>query len=727
MKNLIIVLLSFLPMVSFAQDNNQADSIYKSFELQEVKVAVPVKTRMKDGNMLTRVVGTSVATAGTAEDVLAHIPGMIHMQGELQVIGKGTPIYYINGRKVQDITELKRLSSHDVKDVEVISNPGSQYDAQVNAVVRIRTMRQKGEGLGISTDMKNEFAPSCPNNTLHTNLNMNYRHDALDIFGGATFDDNYLGHYDTDVTQQTFGATNHAQTGSTHMDQQYDNLNYNLGFNYQLNDSTSFGMKVERTDNLKGVTNYSMEEDILRNGQVVDHLYSDTRTDANGLNAWLGNMYFNGKLGKMTVDWNADFYTTNSTSTAQTFELSNADQQGDSDIKWVTSNSDARNRLLATKLVFTYPLVFGKLEAGTELSFAKRDNKYDITEDNISNDRSSVKENNYALFASYGMMIPKAGMLDLGMRYEHVDMKYENELNNSLNLSRNTDNIFPFIRFATQLGEIQTAASFTTKTRRPDYRLLRTNIEYNNRFCLSTGDPTLKNEIDHQADLSARWRWISASATFSSQKNGIYDWTYPYDDNGTVLISWVNFNKPVNRFMLYVNASPTYGIWQPSYTVGYQKQWLNFELVDPRTTTGTRRVNYNKPMYIFIANNNFRIPMRNSSPLNIELNSEFLSSAHFGNAELTNYFWNLTLAVQKSFLKNDALSVRLSCGDIFHTAYHNVNIDLGNYMLHQSHILGQERSIYDFQRISLSVHYRFNAVKSKYRGTGAGKDAKERM
>ena len=82
------------------------DSIYKSLTLQEVKVTVPSKTRMNGDAMLTRIVGTAVANAGSAVDALAKVPGMMTRNGELQVIGKGTPIYYVNGRKVTDLTEL---------------------------------------------------------------------------------------------------------------------------------------------------------------------------------------------------------------------------------------------------------------------------------------------------------------------------------------------------------------------------------------------------------------------------------------------------------------------------------------------------------------------------------------------------------------------------------------------------------------------------------------------
>lgn len=33
----------------------------------------------------------------------------------------------------------------------------------------------------------------------------------------------------------------------------------------------------------------------------------------------------------------------------------------------------------------------------------------------------------------------------------------------------------------------------------------------------------------------------------------------------------------------------------------------------------------------------------------------------------------------------------------------------------------------DTQRVKLSLRYNFNAAKSKYRGTGAGSDSKNRM
>ena len=102
MKTITTILLASMATITSAQtkDNGSAseDSLYKSVMLEEVRVSTPAKTKMKGNSMVTRVAGTAVATAGTAEDVLSRIPGMMKMKGELQVIGKGSPTYYSNRR-----------------------------------------------------------------------------------------------------------------------------------------------------------------------------------------------------------------------------------------------------------------------------------------------------------------------------------------------------------------------------------------------------------------------------------------------------------------------------------------------------------------------------------------------------------------------------------------------------------------------------------------------------
>lgn len=44
--------------------------------------------------------------------------------GSIEVFGKGSPEIYINGRKVNDLQELSQVNSGDIKNVEVLTNPG---------------------------------------------------------------------------------------------------------------------------------------------------------------------------------------------------------------------------------------------------------------------------------------------------------------------------------------------------------------------------------------------------------------------------------------------------------------------------------------------------------------------------------------------------------------------------------------------------------------------------
>ena len=147
--------------------------------------AVMPKTKLTGEGLLTSVRGSVLENAGTAKDVLAKTPGMIKGQNGLEVIGKGAPLVYINGRKVTDSSELDRLQSDEIQSIEVITNPGVQYDASVGSVVRIRTIRRQGEGFGFNLFAQDEQSLRWDKgNDPFGSLNVKYRSGGVDVFGG---------------------------------------------------------------------------------------------------------------------------------------------------------------------------------------------------------------------------------------------------------------------------------------------------------------------------------------------------------------------------------------------------------------------------------------------------------------------------------------------------------------------------------------------------------------
>lgn len=147
-----------------------------------VKSQLPV-TRLGDEGLITNVEGSVLSRMGTANDVLARIPGLQRKKDGFEVFGKGTPLIYINGRKLRDKEELAQLSSEDIKSVEVIHNPGSRYDASVGAVVRIRTVKRQGDGFGFR--LSGDYNQS-ENTDLNGQADVNYRHGGLDVLSSAT-------------------------------------------------------------------------------------------------------------------------------------------------------------------------------------------------------------------------------------------------------------------------------------------------------------------------------------------------------------------------------------------------------------------------------------------------------------------------------------------------------------------------------------------------------------
>ena len=725
LKLCLAALAAMLGVATAMAQTEKKDTVDYSLNLQEfvVKSTAP-RTKMRNGAMVTRIVGSPLESAGSVEDMLSRVPGMMRMGGQLQVIGKGSPIYYINGRKVQDLEELKRLRSQDIREVEVVNSPGAAYDASVNAVVKIKTRRQQGEGLSGRFDVSDEQALKSGNNNLTSTLNLNYRHEGLDFFGGVTFQNDYLDAYrslleqNTYLKQNTNSIVSHTQTGYTQSDQKFSRMFFNAGVNWQFDDDNFIGVKLERGIWLKNRYWFEMEEDVLRNGMKEDYLKSESDIKYKNPNTLLVNAYYNGKIGKWGIDANVDYYS-------QCDKNDNhVNEQAMSGMRTVESMTENKSHLFAARLIAEHPLWTGKLQLGGELTTVCRDNDYRISGvDNIFDRMSKVNEQNYAAFFEYGIMIPKAGMLTLGMRYEHVAFDFDDKTDPMRSVKRNHDDFFPSLSFGTRLGDLQMQLSYGIKTTRPSYYQLRSEIDYSSKYTLQTGNPLLENEIRHTLDLSGRWKWIAFNVNYLHIKDAIYDWTTPYDDNGVVMIGMVNFDRPIDVFSAFVNVSPTVGVWTTSNTVGVQKQWLSFNLDDPREATGKRHVTYDKPMLIFNSDNAFRL----KHDWQLELNSQFYSKAHYRNVKLMQAYWNMTAAVQKSFLKDKSLVVRLSVADIFNTAKQDALLDLGNYTLLKGDVFGEGRGNYSFHRVSLSVRYAFNATKSKYKGKGAGQDVIKRL
>ncbi|MBR4678674.1 MAG: carboxypeptidase-like regulatory domain-containing protein, partial [Bacteroidales bacterium] len=163
-QNANVIKISCIGFADFSKVISETETVinavleFSDVNLDEITVSArrPL-TQIKNGAMVTTVENSLLSKEGNAEDVLKKIPGVIKNGEEIEVFGRGTPEIYINGRKVQDKNELTQINSENIKNVQVIRNPGAKYSAETNSVIIITTKNAVGEGFSFDVTNDNIF------------------------------------------------------------------------------------------------------------------------------------------------------------------------------------------------------------------------------------------------------------------------------------------------------------------------------------------------------------------------------------------------------------------------------------------------------------------------------------------------------------------------------------------------------------------------------------------
>lgn len=670
----------------------------KSVELGEVVVKADLPATSIKGNALVTTVENSIlAHAGTANDVLTQVPMVLGRDGSFEVFGKGSPAIYINGRPVRDNNELAQLSSSDIKSVEVITNPGSRYDASVKSVIRIRTRRPQGDGWSATLRSRNGFRHYFQS---VNNAWLKYRNRGLELFAQlGVYTGRFYNHNNIDMLT----------VGKQTILQQFDNVGRlrntelygKIGFSYMINERHSLGAYYSNgMVDMPEHHNYTSSASI--DGKPYDRTVTTGKKDVKVVPQHYANLYYNGQVEKLGIDFNMD-YMWNQTRTDK-HDREESDRLAVTD---VLTHSTDHNRMFAEKLVLSYPLWKGGIEVGEEYTSSRRTNDYTVNLSMIGNAASRVDESNIAAFVE---LQQKLGRFDLmaGLRYEHVKSDYTENGQLRDDMSRRYDNLFPSLGISTMIGKVQASLSYSHKTARPSYRDLDGTITYVNNMILEGGNPYLQPSRIQSVELMGAWRWLFAKLSYSYIKDPSFNTSRPYGDDGEMkLLTMANF--PHNHMLeAFIGTQLKVGIWQPKVNLGLTKQWLTIDYQGARRSMGN-------PSALVQWQNAIHLPW--DTWLNIDLqwmsagdreNVHFSSSSEF-NAKL-----------YKAFL-NNSLSVTLEANDIFNKNHRDQTLYNNDVTLCQLNGKNDNRSL------MLTIQYTFNATRDRYRGQGAGQSERNRF
>ena len=665
-----------------------------------VKSSLP-KSKLKNGAVITTVAGSILEKTGNIYNLLDRIPNVTTQNGKINIFGIGEPVIYINGKKVRDNTELDRLNPDEISTVEVKQNPGAQYASNVKAVIRINTKKRTKDGFGFET---RTFGKNDENSRIggYEQLNINYQKKGLETFTVLKIKDAESS-IKQDLVQNTYVDNVWHQRNDIKGSIRNRQLYCGLGVNYQISNNSFIGasFNFNRMFN-KAVSNIATT--IYKDYAFTEESASDIAKPGN-MSLASSNVYYMGKIGIVDINFNTDWLWDKDFSKVNTLERYQ-EYGGDWQDKAVHTKTNTKNELFASKLTLTLPFWKGQLSFGGEYSNTNRNSSYDVQPMGLLDKQDNrIKEGMASVFCDYTRKFGQLRVL-AGIRYENTDFNYYEEGRRIPEQSKRYGNLLPSLTLSLPVGKTQMQLSYGATIKRPSYYDMRSGIGYDNRYTYESGNPFLVSEISRNINYMVSYKWLMAEGIYTHVSDPIVMLTQSYKDNPNIaLIQNVNW-KPYNRIGASLSASPKFGIWHPSLRFHFFKQWFDME------THGGHGLD------------NPKITVRFDNTIDTKFCTiSLLLTAQTKGDDETSYmyrnYFSSNLSIYKSFLK----------GKMVVFFYANDLLGTGN--MHSKMYSGSMREIihhdYSISEYSLTIRYRFNVAKKKYKGTGAGQSQKSRM
>lgn len=674
----------------------RTDTVFLSVDEQQLAEVVITASRpyleMSPTGLTVNVQDSYLKEAGVLSDVLEQIPLVTKDKDNFEVFGKGTPLIYINNRKVRNLSELDNLNSNAIKKVTVITRPGPKYDASVKSVIRIETARQVGDGLGGSWYT---YVKQNKKFTYHLIGDLNYRRDKLDLFGSMGYyrgKKKYAIEMDRGIENLPDKFT-FVEPMTRFMDTK--SLTVNGGFNYVTDNSGSFGMRYEYNKTPSDKTHILSSLNAFRKEEEIDGRSSNQHTRAEDHTHYL-NAYYNGKIAswlsvKLDLDWAEG---------EQSNHQHVTDQIGNTTEKVVT-RSEQDYDLWAAKLTFDTPLGHTQsLAYGGEYSYTNNEQDYKVDESlsSILKSNQNVSEQNlFAAFVAYAGSF-KDFSLGMGLRFENVSFDYyENRVKKEAQ-SRTYVNLFPSVDLSYSHNSFGSSVSYSRSISRPNYYQLRNSMQYHNPYWYEDGNPFLKPSIDHTLSGTIWWKEFLFSINFDRYKDAIFLMSKSYEKE--IIVSRMENVSDYKNLTASLIYSRKVGIWKPTLTLSVCKDFFKY---------GNPQRSYGKPVY--------GIDLKNSwifwKNFQVRANLSYLTSGH----SETDYVYEnfkMNLYLSKKIIK-DRFRLNLGVTDVFGTSRFKTSTRVDNLYKYVYNDM-DPRGIY------FSVTYNFNPAKNKYKGEKASEE-----
>ena len=618
--------------------------------LQEVVVAGRRSPfSMKGGTFTANIQRSILKDAGNAMDVLRQLP-LINIKNDIvNIFGKGETLIYIDNKELHSNEDLLKLSSKNIKKIDIITTPGVQYSASVGAVIRITTTTPD-EGFSGIIHTKVQRGEDWSEMLL---TNLSYAKKGFSFFADYSLQD---------LRMKQKQQTNVEINGLTHnLIQSNNSLNlsrrtHSLGIaaEYKVSEKHLFGIKYNHS--LIGNGHYKIYgATTAYTGSKKDAEYSQISHYTPNGNGGNMNMFYKGKFSKWSVDFNAD-YIYGQTKTSASYD-NNEHVKNVRNI--VNSNSKNDYRLGATRFELSRAICNSSVLFGADYARTRNNSYYNNDDMDLQNDLPETfttnKQDLYSLFFNYKCN-PYDFDIEMGLRYEFVNQLYYMNGAKRDDQSKTYSNVFPTFVISRPFfhEKMNMALSYRRVVNRPSYYQLRGDVQYNSPYSYEAGNPLLKNTYIDDINYTISYLDLNFIASYKLYHDKILFTIDQFEDKAITISRFTNVDGFKKISIASVWDPTFFKIWNPEIEVGFEKQF--FKLSNANAVNS-----YNKP-YLYISLYNI---IRFPHALSFVTQAKCWTSYHSGVSRERNGMF-VDAYLQKHFL-NKTMALKIGAENIFNT------------------------------------------------------------
>ena len=568
---LVFIVFSSLP----AAAQEKADTTQKSKVLKEVSVHA-VKSAIENGTGKT-VINLQAIEGNAGKnifEVMRKLPGVtVDASGNITMVGKQGVLVTIDGRPTylsgDDLKNyLQGIPVDEAAQIELVTQPGAQYDAEGNAgIINIKMRKLKKQGF--NGNLNTSYNQSKVYGSV-TTLLFNYRVNKLNLYTSI----NYIKASSTVNWKNDFhfldasGATEASSSMNATPVEVYDKWNLRSGADYYFSDKTTMGIGVTGayyTNNM-GTEVYTMNQGF--GGGETDFARHTTESSLRrnaGVNAYLKTTFSARSELNVNIDYLLFTRLMGQNLNTEAFS-GGASLPGQLQLQ---SAMPINIQVWSARIDHTFKIKDGlRLESGGKVSYTDVDNSgsYDTlspsgwVHDASRSDHFLYNEKTGALYLNAIKTLDKSGKWEgqLGLRGELVQLHGYQQVNGEA-FSRSLPALFPtaFISYKPDSNNYL-ELNYGRRVERPKYNLLNPFNYYTFYNSYEKGNPELLPQYSHNIEL--KHVYISALTTaldLSLVNNNISNVVYADNTTRTTYTAPINFGTTqVANLSLTYNHKP---------------------------------------------------------------------------------------------------------------------------------------------------------------------------